>query len=554
MNKTLIFSAYFAFINCSYLMAQSDPVVISFVEAQPLWEHLVYDTSFYEIGNQPDINKYTVVKPHQSVRFNDDLFLSNYCTNHRAEFYGYILERLNIRTGEILWQNYSTYYNGGLQDHYKNLFVRPDGGLEMAGIKRHGPYLNTGFAYWNTGGGKSNFVRKVFDYESGELEQTIIGQDSIDFIIPSYLNHYAVEVDSMYFVAELTGKQSNGSIGYGVDFYVLNEKHNLVDSLPVGSILYETSDSVNVFSFGQPQFLEYLDDSTMVTLIFQDWGEIGKTKAQLIWFNIKDVYNIQVIKRLNIESLIPGYFQSMIYFRFDVENELIYISHHYPDESMEQYWSYLICLDRNGELVHHIIKCESENHNYQALRLIYSNAEYDYFAAFKSYTNRDGFDILKLNRGSNELQFVNSLTSAYPGEEFTRQMEVSRVYNDGIFIIGAYTLKEGLIQNSAVKYYAFDAKDLGMDILSRQEGANLDHTLVAYPNPTQGSIILDFGMQISGHIRLVNSLGVQMDSYTFYNLDKYSLNLAHVPSGIYYVVIIEDAKSLSRTVKIVFAK
>src|SRR6476620_8785969 len=86
---------------------QPDPITITFVEAQPKWEHLTFDTSFYEIGSQPDINKYTVVAPHKCFRFNNDLILLHYCNNYKGSIYGYILEKLNAQSGVAEWQNYS---------------------------------------------------------------------------------------------------------------------------------------------------------------------------------------------------------------------------------------------------------------------------------------------------------------------------------------------------------------------------------------------------------------------------------------------------------------
>ncbi|MGB4849546.1 MAG: hypothetical protein WBP41_16605, partial [Saprospiraceae bacterium] len=368
MSK-IILIIIISFHYLGHIYAQPDPITITFVEAQPVWEHLTWDTAYYDIGHQPDLNKYNTANPGQCYRFDDDLVLYSHCFNFNAEVYGYILEKLDIKTGQIKWQSYNTYYNGGLQDYYKNLWLRPDGRLEMEGIKRHGPYVDPTLGFWNVGGGKSNFVRKVFDYDTGDLVQTNIGLDSIGNIVPQYFNFYPVQFDSTYLALNLTGEEVNDTILYGYDFYRLDHQNNLTDTLPISTILYETNDSVGVFSLGQPQYTEMLDDTTLIGLIIQDKFHPGKTKAQLIWMNIKDLGDIKVMRRMNIENLIPGEETSFLNFIFKVENNSIYLNQNYFDGEINAVVSYLTILDREGNVLHYIPKCIESNAIYQAVRI-----------------------------------------------------------------------------------------------------------------------------------------------------------------------------------------
>ncbi len=547
MVKYFINLAFFVLCTSGICFSQPDPITIQFVEAQPLWEHLTWDTTFYDIGNQPGINKYNVVVPHQCYRFNNDLIISSYCLNHRAEFYGYILEQIDINSGQVRWQNYSTYYNNGFQDHYKNMYLRDDGNLEMIGIKRHGEYLDTLFSYWNIGGGQSNYVRKVFDYNTGDLINTVEGKDSIRNIAPSYQVFYPIKIDSAYLVLHQTGKEVDGTIRYGYDFYTLNEYHNLTDTLPISTVFFETTDSVSFWSYGQPPFIKKLNDSTLVCLLFQDRFYPEKTKAQLIWIDIKDYNNIKVLKRIQVEDLIQGDASSFLYFNFNIVNEKIYITQPYYNNELEDHTAFFVVLDRNGEILHNLTNCVDDFHVYETFSLIYSSDSYDYVAAFQSKTGREGFDILRINSGSDSLHYISSLTSAIADEEFTRQMEVSNLFEDGIFIIGAYTKKFGGEENSAVKYYGFDGQSLGMQVQTNVEVTPIEVDFNIFPNPTNGNISIDFKQDFTGDISVYDILGRKLKSFSLLAQSYYQFDISSESSGLYFITVFDQQYKYSHS-------
>jgi len=539
---------------CKLSYAQPVPITIQFVEAQPLWEHLICDTSFYEVGLQPDINKYTVVQPHQSFRFGNDLIISSFEINYNAEYYGYILEQLDIHTGEIKWQNYSTYYNNGDQDYYKNLYLRPDGLLEMIGVKRQGPYSPTNFSIWNVGGATSSYVRKIFNYQTGELTKTVIGQDSFVGIIPHYLNFLPLQFDSLYLALQhsVTYNDENEPETYGLDFFTLNEFHNLSDTLPIRRIIYEPLDSIGPFSVGQPQFVQKIDDTTLVCLMFKEKLHAELTEAQLLWISIADLNNIKVIRREQVENYLPGTLESFLYLRFEVAEDAIYISQPYFDNALHANTCYLTCFDKNGDIIHFIPKCMDDGFIYSSMVRIYSNAEFDYLAGFPSRTGRSGFDILKLDRNSDDFQFISSLTSTNADEQFTRQMEVNTVYEDGLFIIGAYTKKVGPEQNSAVKFYTFNATDLGMDLkTSIEDPLTANSGLQTNPNPTSGKFTLNFDQPFSGNIYLFDELGIERKRFTASQVNNYDINLENFAPGLYFGSAINQYSGKTQNFKII---
>lgn len=533
------------------IKSQPDPIIIEFVEAQPIWEITIADTNFYEASFQPDINKYTVVSPYKAFRFGNDLLISSFCINHKGEWYGYILEKLDIKTGTLKWQNYNTFYNNGIQDFYKNLYLRPDGNLEMIGIKHQGPYLDTLFAYWNNGGGYSNYVRKVFSYETGELLETLSSQDSITGIVPNFLTFYPIKFDSSYLALRQNLKEYGDSLVYGYHFFELDSNHNLRDPLPLTSILYETDGPIDYFTFGQPQFVQKLDDTTLVCLMFKDRRPTEQTEAQLIWISIKDIHNIRVIRRLNIEHLIPAKQASYLWFIFKVVNNIIYISQPYYNDSLKMSTTFLTRINHDGEIINYFPHVRVDNQVYEYLSLVYASEEYDYFTGFDSRTGRKGFDILKLDHNTGYFTFISSLTSAHNDEEFTRQMEVSDLYEDGLFIVGAYTKKVGPVQNSAVKYYAFNGKDLGMDLISSSKNIVPDETFKVFPNPSFGEVNFVFDDHFTGKITIVDLMGREIENLNIVESLTCTIELNGMPPGIYYGIINEKKSMISQFVKFI---
>ncbi|MEO6133010.1 MAG: T9SS type A sorting domain-containing protein [Saprospiraceae bacterium] len=553
MKPATTYFICFFFLFRASTYSQPDPIKIQFVEAQPLWEHIIWDTSYYDVGIQPDINKYTVVNPFKCYRFNNDLVLEHLCINYNAELYGYILEKLDIQSGVTKWQNYSTYYNNGFQDFYKDVYLRADGNLEMTGIKRFGPYLNPSLAYWNSGGGKSNFVRKIFDFQSGDLIRTIIGHDSIRDIVPPYLNFFPLKIDSSYLLLDQIGVETKGGLVFGYNFYKLNDQQDIIDTLSQTSILYQTSDTLHIGAFNQPPLIQKLDDTTLVALFFQDKIQIEKLKAQLVWISIKNLKNIRVFRRINIEEFIPGGESTFTTFMFEVTNNKIYISQPYYNQDIQSKTAYLLCLDHEGNIVHDIPNSTETGNIYNFLRIIYTSDDYDYFMGSPSRTGRYGFDILKLNHNSDSFQYISSLTSAVADEVFTRQIEVKKLYDDGFFIIGAYTKKLGPVQNSAVKYYCFKGSDLGMQAFTTSLNPTVKGEFKAYPNPTDGIVNFDLGTNFTGRIQIYDLMGMQIGAYQVIDSGTFKVDLRNLPNGMYYAAIQNQKTNTQVILKIVLS-
>ncbi len=71
-----------------------------------------------------------------------------------------------------------------------------------------------------------------------------------------------------------------------------------------------------------------------------------------------------------------------------------------------------------------------------------------------------------------------------------------------------------------------------------------------YPNPTQGSVILNFGEAFSGQLSLFNSLGQLLSDQKINDTEKTELNLSAYPKGVYLIKLV-PTNGKTRSVRIV---
>ena len=200
VNNSYFFSFLILLIPIA-LNSQIEPIEINFIEAKPMWEHETTDPdnpkTYGAIGRTA-----LLIEKNEN-----DLYVLSRCGSpHNGDAHGYIFEKLNCKTGELLWKDITNYYTGDIPELITNIQVRPDGDIELLGSRFDGILPdNPGlFEAWDFFVGGSNLTRKVYNSESGEIIKEFVGVDSIGF--PGrFLPQYAIDYDNKYLLIRQNG-------------------------------------------------------------------------------------------------------------------------------------------------------------------------------------------------------------------------------------------------------------------------------------------------------------------------------------------------------------
>lgn len=455
------------------VFAQNETIKVTIVEAQPIWKYTAVDTTFVTIPNQIYWTKYSSLSSGIIERKGNNIFLLSSSTEAKSgKDYGFILDKIDIKTGKNLWTHHNTPYNKGEQDFYHQIDFTKNGNIELFGILQEGK--------------KKKSVRKILDANSGKLLKLKVTQDTIYSGLP--IRHYRQFVlypDSLYLSALQIGEYLVTNppykfIDYGVTFKTANKDLNF---LYTKRHLYDF-DSLNIFAIDQPSFVQRLNSKTIVSLAYRDRIESFDNKGtKIIWSDISDPFNIKITQIKDLTNLIPGTKESFFNQNFETFGNTVLLSHRYYNFDEKKNSCYILWLDSIGNIKTYIPIPKHKTMNYEYARPIYANEKFAYVLGVPSSTGRVGADILQIVNGVDSVRFISSLTTAVETESFGILM--NGLYEDGYFITGGLTKKKGEAAKTAVQIYCFKASDLGIDfktLVGNEESTSIAK-INMYPNP-----------------------------------------------------------------------
>lgn len=116
----------------NFMIAQ-ETIDVKFNEAVPIWVHTMVDTTFVPVPGQPYFTKYSSVYPHIAHKEGDFLYVMGECLEKQSLYdHGFILDKIDMKTGQKLWSHFNTPYNGGHKDIYHVMKVK-ENKIELVG-------------------------------------------------------------------------------------------------------------------------------------------------------------------------------------------------------------------------------------------------------------------------------------------------------------------------------------------------------------------------------------------------------------------------------------
>ncbi|MEZ5048908.1 MAG: hypothetical protein R2766_04585 [Saprospiraceae bacterium] len=239
MKKINILYIIIFLTNIGSIVGQDETVYIDFEEATPIWVHTAVDSTFEEIPGQTYWTKYSSLFVEMIRRQGDDLLILSGSNEAGSipDHWGFVLDKIDLHTGEIIWKHHNTINNGGNQDYYQQMLIPNDGNIELVGVER---YKNEGGTLnWSLGGYSSNAIRKIINLENGNLIQSYHAVDSLNEIyLPCrHFKIYDLIYDSLYLSATMIGDDvgeiGNPDFNYGITFQLLDKHMNQVEKLEI---------------------------------------------------------------------------------------------------------------------------------------------------------------------------------------------------------------------------------------------------------------------------------------------------------------------------------
>lgn len=526
------------------LLLSQETIDTKFNEATPLWVHTMVDTTFIPVAGQPYFTKYSSISPHIAQRDGDFIYTMGVCLEKQSlDDYGFVLDKIDIKTGHKIWSHFNTPYNNGKKDIYHNLYFT-DSKIEMVGAVEDSALYYTSY--------------KQIDKETGVQQKYFQSGTKLPGFYTRYFTGHVLVSDSLminvYTVGDDKGTPENPKYIYGQNIELYNNDMTLINST---SNLFDF-DTLGLFSIDQPNYTLRLNQNMLISLAYKDryesWNNLG---TKIMWTDISNPSEIKIKQIKDYTDIIPGSKESFYLQRFNAINNTIQLSHYYPNFDIQKNTCYILWLDSIGEIKTFIPIPKYKDHMYLLTDMIYANKYFAYLYAFPSVKNKYGFDIIRIEHGIDTIQYISSLTSLVEGESFAKNFNIHTLYDDGYLILGGYATKEGQGTKTALKIYCFRASDLGIDfkpvatkdIIKAVDGFSI------FPNPVSNTLFLKL-VNISTnsivHIYDLNGKLVLKDnlSQVFNPIDVSSLI-----KGVYLVNITNaQGEKIGKTEKLVIVK
>ncbi|MGE5356177.1 MAG: T9SS type A sorting domain-containing protein [Deltaproteobacteria bacterium] len=525
-----IFNTLFLIISFLSISAQDETAKITFIEAKPLWEHTLCDSTFIPELGQPGWTKYSSLDPGSIERNGDELYVMAYSDEpHLLDEYGFVLDRLDINTGFKKWSLYNTRFNGSEYDFYHRIGIAANGNLELFGVVN-----DTSWNIFN--------ISKKIDKQTGKIYKKIISHDTI--IKNSYnkiIYHPFILNDSMYLTAYQVGTMTNWPenpmFDFGSNLLLFDSELKLQSK---DRFLFDF-DSLTLTSVNQGSMIIKLNDRTLLSLAYRDrlksWDNLG---TLMQWIDISDPLDIKIKQVKEFKDIIPGSKEHFRAHRFSAFNNTVCISHYYYNIDIQKYACYILWLDSIGNTKTYIPAPQYQGHLYGLCEMIWANDDFAYLYASPSVTGRAGLDLIRIDHGTDTIKYISSLT--LPAGERILNFNIHTLYDDGLFIMGGYAKKTGEELKTSFKIYCFKAQDLGLDF---KPSAIKDiefkiSEISIYPNPASDYIILSRENTEAGYIEIVDQLDRLVSQEKAAECEELSIDISALAAGLYFVRMTDD--------------
>lgn len=547
MRKSKILN-FLIVLGASLLIKNSlaqQPYIPVFAQTEPDWKHALYNPLHVTTSGIFDLDAYSSVgfANHLEI-IGNYLFLISTISANNAAICGFIISKINIETGEILWSD--IVYDPMAEDigYFSipnKIHLRKDGNIEfLAHRKMEIPGLNN----------YDMSYRMVYDINTGERLGMYFDKTNLvkfDRVGSTNGVFIPVEEDSVYLhlylhsegFPEAKRALAAALVTGNCDNFTLLDKIFIDPGKPTNFSTFRTIRQ------------RMVNDSIFVILAnldFLDQGYNGENK--LYFFNYSDMENIRLVRTVDISDMAIYDPRGHLGLLMEVHDGELVIMDTYYDQLVEQrQFNYFLKMDDQGTVLNYIAKIKPSDNSYysQYLPILVTDSISLFWAWSSIKTNkRDGFDLVTMDQ-NNEIEYIASL---YPKEGSLNDAFFPKrtlLHDNKLILEGTYELAPS--SGRFTRYImSFDMDELKKGSITnvQDEPVKLDFDIVAFPNPTLDQIYLK-GLKEKAVIEIFNQKG---ERYPTILKDANILEMTNFPEGVYFVkIIVENSVQTLRVIK-----
>ncbi len=568
MNIKTIIVGSLLFFNIIVLWSQdNEPIPLPpFTEAEPLW---TYRPEWEEhLGRPLKNNEYYSITFTMIREFNQNVYIGtqNFYINPDTSYFfkiidGIGLHSFNLMTGEPIWSDIYNKSNGAesfITLNPQNVRIDEDKVTIVGNRSNQEQYISNYFYAY----------KREYDTESGELLSYEYDEKDSTILENKYSSHYGLYMpnpEGEGYIHFYCGYYGFGpSTKFRMVFQWLSETMDSTNGI-IKEIIHEPIPIPHSFLYYNGYQYRLLNDTTVLVLIpTKDKDDVYKSTVELLWVDVSDLNNIHIKKqkRLDDYALFNRFNYNSLVLR--PHNGDIYITDYYLDTTAFKFYTYLLHLDSDGEVVSYVKDIKIEDHHYGRINnILYIDEGNDkvYLDVLDSKTGLSGSDIISVS-STGDVNFETSITTGHGLDEDGRTYYVGQhgmITDEGILVLPRKVSRVVDIGTFWTSYIvAWDVRDFGMEwnpsatTVVEEPEVTIDVKL--FPNPTAGQIEIDVSHSLSEELRieLYDIAGRKLEHITMVNEDStVNFNLSPYASGSYFIQIYNEKGELLKKKKVI---
>lgn len=451
---------------------------------------------------------------------------------------GYILNKTNKQTGDVIWSDVNTPFNGSPGSLFAyNISLRSDDKIEIVANRKVDFNDGSSYRYYPLS------YRRVYNQNTGEIVGTYYDKEDKASLGKKgtfkYAHYHCVEEDSIYLAYYNDIVVNNGSAFQNLRFGLLNGAMDIAEDTVVS--IFDPDVRLG-FGFHQifSNFSMRLNDSTVIWLsthLAHDQTN-NKNKVRLFFIDVKEPSNIYVRKKVVLDDklFIQKIPQTTTYLY--VRNNEIFIMNYNLLLNPQKIEFNILHLDDNGNEIGFYKELNRDGIPYINILPIKTTDSLSYFVATKPNQNQN--DLFTINRSAQYKLLTTITTKEDKPEHYFQILENSCLLTEENTLIYGGAYNERNPTRNTVLMHGFDLNALITGYTNVEDLPREDHQLLKiYPNPTYNYITIS-GLDSPATVYLCDVNGSSIKQ-----VEKVSsqMDLSDIPHGIYFLRIVTNDKT-----------